>query len=339
MPSAPDCPSIVINGKNGYVRDNSSWILGRLVRDFESWMSQDARTKVENMIDEKWADDQRKAGESSQEKLTKSTQAGLCVSIYKQSTEREPGVPVQDWIYYIGFVVALIQLGISAIPCGLYGDWGILMITASGVSLAFLSGSIPQWKKEKWACRRNTNKTVILTTGNGSQHAIVIVDHGRGLDLEDLAAGPVNVNVSATMSTRIALTVLAVLWILLLITAAGKKENSWFLLAVGGIGMLDNVAVAGWQRKPSALGVHLDLIEVIGNKKVMRALLQTEESYPHVGASMRSTFFPGELWGEEKREWDRLADKAKNFDLEQKRLKMQKKEMQNEVSETRVICK
>jgi hypothetical protein len=37
MPTS-DCPSIIINGTNGFVRSNSSWILGRIVRDFESWM-------------------------------------------------------------------------------------------------------------------------------------------------------------------------------------------------------------------------------------------------------------------------------------------------------------
>ena len=35
MPPTPDCASKVINGKNGYVRDNSSWIVRRLVRDFD----------------------------------------------------------------------------------------------------------------------------------------------------------------------------------------------------------------------------------------------------------------------------------------------------------------
>lgn len=34
----PDCPCNVINGSTGYVRDNSSWIIGRIVPDFESWM-------------------------------------------------------------------------------------------------------------------------------------------------------------------------------------------------------------------------------------------------------------------------------------------------------------
>merc|ERR1712093_866825 len=34
----PDCACKVINGRTGYVRDNSSWIIGRIVRDFESWM-------------------------------------------------------------------------------------------------------------------------------------------------------------------------------------------------------------------------------------------------------------------------------------------------------------
>lgn len=42
--------------------------------------------------------------------------------------------------------------------------------------------------REKWACRGDTKKTFVLTTGNGSQHAIVIQGAGVGLDLEDLAA-------------------------------------------------------------------------------------------------------------------------------------------------------
>jgi len=48
----------------------------------------------------------------------------------------------------------------------------------------------------------------------------------RGFDLEDLAAGPTNVDVSASPFTRIAIGLLALLWILLLISAAGEKENT-----------------------------------------------------------------------------------------------------------------
>jgi hypothetical protein len=34
----PDCTCKVINRRTGYVRDNSSWIIGRIVQDFESWI-------------------------------------------------------------------------------------------------------------------------------------------------------------------------------------------------------------------------------------------------------------------------------------------------------------
>jgi len=44
--------------------------------------------------------------------------------------------------------------------------------------------------------------------------------------------------VATNTFTRITLLVLATLWILLLITAAGLKENTWFLLTVGGVGIL-----------------------------------------------------------------------------------------------------
>jgi hypothetical protein len=32
---ATDCPSLVVNVENGYVRQNQSWILGCILRDFE----------------------------------------------------------------------------------------------------------------------------------------------------------------------------------------------------------------------------------------------------------------------------------------------------------------
>jgi len=54
-----------------------------------------------------------------------------------------------------------------------------------------------------------SNKTVILIRGNGSQHAIMILGDGKGLDLEDFAAGSANVDVSTSFTTRIVMTDLA----------------------------------------------------------------------------------------------------------------------------------
>lgn len=320
MPS-PDCACKVINGSTGYVRDNSSWIIGRIVRDFESWMDDGKRdgrirTHLSGMLDRRWEKDKRvpdKKEPGSGTNVPKPPQAGLCVSIYKAGHAR-PGYPGYDLVYFIGFATAVVQLGIAAVPCGIFGDWSIFLVSASGILLSFATGSLSQWSKEKWACRRNSKKTVILTRGNGSQHAIVIIGDSKGFDLEDLAAGPTNVDVSASYTTRIAVTLLALFWILLLITAAGIKQNTWFLFAIGGIGILQNIFVAGWRRFPEAFGMPLIFDRVIGEPKVMDTLFAVETVYPRVGRSMRETFFPGKLRSKEEKKWAEFEELANTLD-------------------------
>jgi hypothetical protein len=39
----PDNACKVINAKSGYVRDNASWILGRVLRDYRSWIDREVR--------------------------------------------------------------------------------------------------------------------------------------------------------------------------------------------------------------------------------------------------------------------------------------------------------
>ncbi|PGH18803.1 hypothetical protein AJ79_00216 [Helicocarpus griseus UAMH5409] len=305
----PDFSCKVINGKVGYIRDNSSWIIGRMVRDFEYWMDPKTSSRLDEMIEEKWQKSRGKAerveaGSGKEVKRPKFT--GLCVSIYKAG-HGEPGQPGHDIIYYSGFVVTIIQLGIAAVPCGLFGDWGTLLITICGIVLSFATGSLPQWSKEKWACRRKTKKDVILTAGNGSQHAIVVLGDGRGLDLEDLAAGQTRMNILISRSTRVAIFSLALLWVVLLIAAASLKENSWFLLATGGIGILQNIVVAGCRRNPEAFGVPLTFVEVIGEIKIMATLYKVEEKYPGLGRNMLDTFFPGKLRDYERDRWNKYG--------------------------------
>lgn len=153
---------------------------------------------------------------------------------------------------------------------------------------------------------------MILTKGNGSQHAIVIIGNGKGLDIEDLATGPSAIDLSSSFSsTKIALLILAFLWMALLVVAAGIKQNSWFLLAIGGIGILENIFVAGPPRHPAAFGMPLNFENVIGEAKVMDTLFAAEQGYPGAGRSMLDTFFPGKLRPKEQARWDefeRLAD-------------------------------
>ena len=305
---APDCPCIVINGQTGYVRDNYSWIIGRMVRDYETWMHDDTRHQLEEIINERWSKEKRgKAPEGLDH--PRPTQASLCVSIYN-SGQALPGHPGKDAIYFFGLMTSVVQLGVAAIPFGIRGNWGILIVTASGILLSLAMGSLGQWKQEKWACRRNARKPVILTKGNGSQHAIVIFGEARGLDLEDLATSPAMACTWTTTATRAAVIVLTILWILLLITASALKRDTWYLLAIGGIGMLHNILAAGASRTPEQFGIPLDFQRVICRPKVMETLLETEAKYHGVGRSMLGIFFPGKLRPQEEELWNELALRA-----------------------------
>ncbi len=166
------------------------------------------------------------------------------------------------------------------------------MRTAGGTSPALLTGSLEQWKKEKWTCRSQSNDTYILTRGNGAQHAIVVLGNGHGLNLEDLAAGQSNMDACANGFTRSAVFLLCILWVFLLVTAAGLRDDTWFLLIVGGLGIIHNVFVAGCRRRPENFGLHLDFIKAFGRTKVMATLFELEEHYPRLGRSMRDEFFP-----------------------------------------------
>lgn len=318
---APDCNGLVINGEFGNVRDNSSWILGRIIRDFHYWSPPATRSTLKRIIDERHQDLLRKNPNAKRPKQT-----GLCITIFEASDKQEAGKqPMLTLLSLSGIFVTIVQLSIAAIPCAIFGDWGILTITAAGVALSYVFGALPQWRREKWACRRNSRKTVVLTRGNGAQHAIVILgtglsinDEGRGLDLEDLAAVAANIDVLASFVTRVLAAVFAFLWVLLLITAAGTQANTWFLIAVGGLGIIQNATVAGWPRRPKHLGVPLKFVETIGHKKVMQALFLLEERYPRTGRSVRDIFFQGRMNTREREHWDILELEADWYEAARK---------------------
>ncbi|KAF5722161.1 hypothetical protein FMUND_3123 [Fusarium mundagurra] len=297
----PDFSCLVINGETGYVRENHSWIIGRMVRDFESWMGKQQREQelpasplcrsrsrnsvkdcVESIIKDKdkWDELKDRARQRGKRKPEPPSKAGLCVPIYK-AQQAIKGYPGYDAPYFAGFLTCIIQVGVAAIPCGIFGDWSILAVTAAGIVLSFAAGALSQWSKEKWACRIDTRKSFVLTRGNGSQYAIVILSEGKGLDLEDLAAA--DTGAFAEPGTRLVVVALGFLWILLLITASGIRQNTWFLLAIGAMGMLHNIYVAGTSRPPEAYDVFLEFVEVIGMHKVMDALFQVEDDYPCLG--------------------------------------------------------
>ncbi|PBK87263.1 hypothetical protein ARMGADRAFT_1016768 [Armillaria gallica] len=265
----PDYPAIVINAQNGYKRDSKSWVLGRLLRDF-----------------------QRPLRDS----------VGMTITVFEAVDADSAGIPSVDLWWYSGLLVILVQLGVAAIPCALHQNWSILFITAAGTMLAFATGALPQWRSEKWACRRKTKKVLSVTGGNGTR--------GVGLDLEDLAAAePPRMRPRgkddnyAFLFTQVACLTLATLWIVFLITVTALKQDTWYLLAVGCLGMVQNVLVAGTERHIGTSGIHLEKIEEYQQEEVMDALMDLEEDYPNVGKSLVGELFPSGLHEAETQWW------------------------------------
>ncbi|EWC47761.1 hypothetical protein DRE_02961 [Drechslerella stenobrocha 248] len=309
----PDTAIVVINTANGYVRDNGSWVLGRFFRDYEIGLDDEKNKEL-------WPDP------PPPDSAGKPRRVSLRVDVLEVSSSTDP--PAVDATWYIGWVVIAAQLGIAIIPWVLWDDWAIFLVCGAGTLFSLLSSALPQWISEKWAWRRLWKpKTVVLTRGNGTQYAVALVCRANDPDIEALACA----RAEAKPGTRPAFLVLTVLWMLLLITVSGIEDNRWFLIAVGGIGMLQNMWAASCVRHSSTLGLHLRRyqprsiiigyqtdravgkppdeapIELTGGEQlpaqrenrdvsdVMGALMESEKLIPGLGACLVPIFFPGNL--------------------------------------------
>jgi hypothetical protein len=224
-----DCPSVLVNCYSGFVRDNRSWVLGRLLRDHEMRHPVDSRSPEEG---------------------------GRAESIRIDIFHLDHALAAHcDLVWWLGWVTLVVQLGIAVIPGFLYGDWAIMLVTVSGIVLVATTCAAPQWAEEKWATpsKLHHDKVTCLTRGNGHLHIMVFVGSQGAWDMERLAT---RTPVSRT-GTRWLSLVLAILWICLLIAISGLKEHTWFLIGIGGIGMLQNVLAAGASREPAASNIHL----------------------------------------------------------------------------------
>ena len=277
MPS-PTRPSTLINVRSGYARTNQSWVLDRFLRGVES--------------------------------SHEPTRAALCVSVYRAKPDRQ--LSSADWLWWSGLLTMLAQLILGVIPLALEKDWTTLLVTMMGTSLALMTGSSKQWQREKWGARiDNGANTYCLTRGNGFQHAIVIQNKTSGcLNLEDLAMlrkEGCSRGCKAFVATSVCL------WVLLLISIAGLQHNTWFLLGVGCLGMVQNVCVASFSRQPDAMGIPLEFVTKISGPKVMPVLKNTELQFPVVGAVLVKIFFNGRLRDDERRFWEARVVEAESY--------------------------
>jgi hypothetical protein len=310
MPS-PDIQSIVINVGSHVIKNNESFVLGRLLRDLEI-----------------------KYGENTNPP-----------KLVIRRFETMPGCakPARDGIWMSFAPCLVLQFGFAAVPLHRKPrNWSILVITLSGTLLAMATASLPQWRNEKFDCGRNAKDTFIITRGNGHNNVFVIQpkkkrpqgsqiegqrpkEYEEALNLEHLAVN----RAMGRRWTRVLTVTLAFLWIGLLIMVAGIEQDTWWLLAIGAVGMIQNVVAAGFTREPKAHGIPLDLINFteiarqnLEHPGVMGTLKAAEKVAPGVGLALVDVFFPGPrvLSEEERNYWDN----------QQKALKEGKTALQNQ---------
>jgi hypothetical protein len=300
MPSALDVPSLVINCNTGYARTNRSWLLGRILRDYE--LKTEARqgppvARLSNM------ELLRSAGLENHAPL----HVSLRIDIFDLDAARYLERPKIDGVWVLGGFTIAVQLAISIIPWVVYGDWAVFLITASGTLFALSTGSLRQWAFEKWPGRRLNDprtgtpngepaapppptiptskdietggahvsstptttshkcnckskpkkKTVCLTQGNGHPYSMVIRGSGMTWDLETLATA----RSESLPETPWCLGILAVAWICLLVSVSGLAEHTWFLIAVGGLGMVQNIYACSAARTSESMGLALNVFE------------------------------------------------------------------------------
>ncbi|KAK9425515.1 hypothetical protein SUNI508_12971 [Seiridium unicorne] len=223
-----DCPSIVVNCANGFIRETRSWVLGRLLRDYEI------------RCDYNWHDQT----EGNQRR-------SIQIEIFNLGPVSSPK---SDFLWWLGWATIITQLVISTLPWILFDNWAILAITLAGNLLVAFTCALPQWSQEKWAAPiLQCEKVVCLTRGNGHPFIMVIICAPGSWDLEKMATN----KVASRSETRWISLVLALLWVCILISVSGLKDHTWFLVGIGGLGMLQNVLAAGTSREPGSSGFNM----------------------------------------------------------------------------------
>ncbi|KAF2227337.1 hypothetical protein BDZ85DRAFT_209151 [Elsinoe ampelina] len=285
----------VINMNNGFTFENRSFILDRLVQNYPDWSERAVKSKVDRLINENFA--QLKDAGSDEGKPDR---AGLCVAVYRA---KAPG-PYKDPVFFSGLFFTFIQLILAAIPYAKFGDANILIVTVTGTLLAWATAALPQWNAARSTCRTKSTKNILLTEGNGAQHAILVLGDGLGIDLEDLANGIIT---PPTRLVQITTNTIAFLWLVFLVYSAGVKHHVVYLLVNGFLGFIHTIYLVANIRGAKHFGLPMTLEAVYGETKVMQTLYALEADYKGAGASLVPVFFPGRLRKDDIEKWYKLG--------------------------------
>ncbi|KAK8038598.1 hypothetical protein PG993_007009 [Apiospora rasikravindrae] len=227
----------------------------------------------------------------------------------------------RDWLWWSFTLGLVIQLGLAIIPMlptagRPQPNFYILLITVIGTLLSFLMATQRGTRQEKFGLRTGkpevgSRGVFALTKGNGHNIALIILPNVFPEDdaeqthlpyLDSMATS----NYHQSMYSRLATGGWAVLWIILLLMVGGAQADSWYLLGVGGVGMVHTSLIASLPRSAENHGIPLMYLKegwtVTGSKK-MEALLRLEELIPGAGFMLRREFFNGPESSSDRKMW------------------------------------
>lgn len=136
-----DISSLVINEKSDYVRMNQFWILERMLRDFENehWMHSKIGSELQTML--------------MKERRSK---VEICIFLFNMTFDKnmlkiavefegrdESTIELKcDTLWKLDYVVAFLQLEMTAIFWSLWDNWKVFVVTAFDTILFFLVESM-----------------------------------------------------------------------------------------------------------------------------------------------------------------------------------------------------
>jgi hypothetical protein len=103
MPREPDYGCKVINASNGYIWENSSWVIGRIAWDFGYWRNERVMQRMDELVSDKWIELKRCDLAASCPR-----QAGLVISVYELSKLVVVGTVRLNSIYWTGIAVVVL---------------------------------------------------------------------------------------------------------------------------------------------------------------------------------------------------------------------------------------
>ncbi|PMD51523.1 uncharacterized protein K444DRAFT_669303 [Hyaloscypha bicolor E] len=291
----------LVTTNSGDVRQNQSWVIGRLIRDLELQVEREvSETKLES---------------------------GLIATVYKalpnvQHARYGMMKPDRTTVWIAFWVTVALQVVVAAAPY--YYEkgtksWAVLAVTGAGNILAVLTASVP---RNKYPARSNSKSIYAITRGNGYRHVFIILpDTLRKVDgvpesslphLQDMASAIDRAN----LPTRGLICLLALAWAVLLLAVAGLTDDTWFLLLVGLMGMGNNIYISSRDCTPIEHGIPIEKFQLDGEPNpiglrrpedarpgVMENLFKIEKKYPGAGQSLLKLFFPDRLTDAEKDKW------------------------------------